>query len=327
MIMKNIVLIYFFLLFFFCGFVMTSYAECSGGYYQEPDDDEAGIKKDFTWKQKGFEFYIGGGIYFGDGKTALYYNGAPENDINLNLLLKNPYRKMDMLDVLRDVYRYIVITDIELRENFNQKPSYSIAMDISLGAKYRIQKNFYLELSYSFRRLSSENRFIFDFPGVPPSTVTDPWLLNYSRWQFLIAKEDRHYIDLSAGYIFQKHTVVKPFVSLGVLFTYIRIHSFLAIIEDVPFDLMEMARYPNWTPGIQEMPNYWDWAGPGFGLSLTAGLKIAFNRMVSIDPVFQLSIANFGNGSNLPGFNTTPCFNYMAGVRLVMNDALFSRGK
>jgi hypothetical protein len=321
--MKKIILIHSFLLAFFCGFVMTSSAQYSGGEY-EPDDEEFASKKDFTWKRKGFEFYIGAGLYFGDGKTAIYYNGAPGNDIHLNLLLNNEYRRNEIFDIIRSAYQYLDQNSlIELDEDFNQKPGYNVAMDISLGAKYRIQKNFYLELSYSFRRLSSENRFIFNFPEVPLSNITKP----YSDWQFLIAKEDRHYIDLSAGYIFQKHAVVKPFISMGLLFTYIRIHSFLAIIEGVPFDLMDAARYPNWTPGYQDMPNYWDWAGPGFGMSLTAGLKIAFNRMVSIDPVFQLSIANFGNGDNLPGFNTKPCFNYMAGIRLVMNDELFSRNK
>ncbi|MCL2435755.1 MAG: hypothetical protein FWD09_06425 [Lentimicrobiaceae bacterium] len=322
MMMKNIILLYFFFLPFFGDLLMTSAAQ--GSYNEYLDDEEIVRKKDLPWKRKGFEFYIGAGLYFGDGKTAIYYNGAPENSINLNNLLKNEYHRQEVFDIIRRAYPYLDQNSIiELDEVFNQKTGYSMAMDISLSVKYRIQKNFYLDLSYSFRRLSSENRFIFNFPEVPLSNITKP----YSNWQYLIAKEDRHYIDLSAGYILQKHAIVKPFISLGLLFTYIRIHSFLAIIEGVPFDLMYAARYPNWTPGTQEMPIYWDWAGPGFGMSLTAGLKIAFSRTVSIDPVFQLSIASFGNGGNLPHFNTSPCFNYMAGIRLVMNDELFSRNK
>ena len=368
--MRNIVLTYFFILFFFCGFIMVSYAQCAGGscrapnfksnqsfnkmsagtatkkepkryYYEETwegeieggyssqsfDDEEDVRKKDITWKRKGFEFFIGGGIYFGDKKTALYYNGAPENNINLNLILNNRYYWDEVLLIMRRAYPYI--DTIVLNQSFNQNSGYSIAMDIALGFRYRIQKNWYVELSYSFRRLSAENRFEFKFPGVPPSNIEKPYSKDYSRWQYLMAREDRHYIDFSIGYIMQKHAVVKPFLSAGLLFTYIRINRFLAIIEDAPpYDLLQMARYPDWIPGVQEMPNYRDWAGPGYGFSVTLGLKIAANRMVSLDPIFQLSIANFGNNSNnLPGFDTSICFNYMVGFRLVMNDGLFSRNK
>jgi len=303
--------------------------EIEGGYSSRDfNDEEDGRKKDITWKRKGFEFFIGGGIYFGDKKTALYYNGAPENNINLNLLLNNKYIWDEVILIVRDAYPNID-GPIVLRDDFSPKSAYSIAMDIAFGLRYRIQKNWFIDLSYSFRRLSAESQFIFDFPEhIPGSVIKPSYDLPYSKWQYLMAREDRHYIDLSMGYIMQKHAVVKPFLSVGLLFTYTRINRFLAIIENKPFDLLQMARYPDYVPGIQEMPNYRDFAGPGYGFSLTLGLKIAANRMVSLDPIFQLSIANFGNNSyNLPGFDTSICFNYMVGVRVVMNDGLFSKDK
>jgi hypothetical protein len=73
-------------------------------------------------------------------------------------------------------------------------------MDIALGAKYRFHKNWYLELSYSFRRLTCQNHFIFDFPGGIPGNKEHP---PQSNRENLLAKEDRHYIDLSLGYIYQ----------------------------------------------------------------------------------------------------------------------------
>jgi len=342
-IMKNIVLIHFFL-FLFYSFIMISRAQtCTGSqctapkkgktekektskeyYYDGSYDENEWKKRDITWKQKGFELFIGGGIYFASKQTANYYNGAPENNINLNLLLNNEYHWMRIVDILKRAYP-AVDYNIKLRENYNYNSSYDIAMDIALGVKYRLNKNWYLELSYSFRRLTCSNRFIFDFPGGVPGNKENP---PYSAWQFLVAKEDRHYIDFSVGYILQAHNIVKPFISVGGMFTYTRINRFLAVIEEEPFDLMAIARYPDWIPGVMEMPNYRDWAGPGYGASLTVGLKIAFNHLVSLDPMFQLSVASFGNNStNLPNFNTALGFNYMAGIRLVMNDALFSRNR
>jgi len=285
-------------------------------------DDEFTPKKDIAWKRKGFEFFIGGGIYFGGKKTANYYNGAPENDINLNLLMNNEQCWLDLRDRIKKAYPAID-DNFEIVDKYNRNSSYQMAMDVAVGAKYRIQQNWYIELGYSFRRLTCDNRFSFNFPGGIPGNKENP---PYSAWQFIVAKEDRHYIDFSVGYILQIHEIAKPFFSFGAFFNYIRIKSFHAIIEgdeQRPYDLMFFARHPDWN-GIEPVPNYHDWAGPGFGTTFTVGLKIAINRAVSLDPVFQLSIGSFGNNkANLPGFDTSPCVNYMAGVRIVLNDALF----
>jgi hypothetical protein len=195
-------------------------------------------------------------------------------------------------------------------------------MDISLGARYRFNRNWYCELSYSYRRISCENKFCFDFPGGIDGNKENP---PYSNWESLIAKEERHYIDFSIGYIFQENRIAKPFISIGAQFNYINIKSFLAIIEDKPFDLVSIARYPHYIPNVQYPINYRVWAGPGYGFSVTAGLKLVATHMVSLDPVFQLSMGSFGHSRNLPDFNTNLCFNYMVGVRLVVNSGFLSK--
>lgn len=321
--MKKISLHLFYFLLFLCGFITMALAqekkqnkETRAIYYKEDEPE-----KDFTWKRKGFEVYIGGGAYFASKKTANYYNGAPENEFNVNLLLDNQYYRDEILRIMREAYRYN--DTIALINDFNQNSAYNVAMDIALGGKYRFNKNWYIELSYSFRRVSVQNYFSFYFPGGIIGNMSP----SYSRNQSLLAKEDRHYIDFSIGYIFQKHNIIKPFISVGIMFTYIEIKHFDIFIENQPFDLLQIARYPNYIPNVQDMPNYRAWSGAGYGCSLTAGLKIACGKMVSLDPVFQVSAASFGNSSNLPGYNTKICFNYLAGVRLVMNDALFTRNK
>ncbi|MCL1849940.1 MAG: hypothetical protein FWF70_00795 [Bacteroidetes bacterium] len=332
---KTDLLLYCFLA-LFCSFVMTAQAQKypkakkvktekapKEDDYYDPYDDEEEYQKDISWKQKGFEFYLGGGIYFASKQTANYYNGAPENDINLHLLTNNKYHWDDILvNLLKKAYPSM--DTMVLRNDYNIDSRYSIAMDIALGGRYRLAKNWYLELSYSFRRASCENKFIFDNPyGIPGNKENPP----YSNWEYLIAKEDRHYIELSVGYIFQNNPIAKPFFSIGALFNYVRINSFLAIIENKSYDLMSIAKYPNWVPGVDEMPNYRGWTGAGYGFSFTAGLKLAVSRSVSLDPVFQLSVGSFGNSQELPGFNTNLCVNYMAGVRIVINDALFFKNK
>ena len=295
-----------------------------GDYY-----DEEMSYKDISWRQKGFEFFIGGGVYFGSKQTANYYNGAPENNINLNLIFDNPYYWKDgdrsVFNILKDKYPFMDTAYFEQKNGYNYKSKYNITMDIALGVKYRFKTNWYIELSYSFRRLTCENHFVFQLPSEELSFRT------VSNRQHLLAKEDRHYIDFSVGYILQKHHIVKPFIAVGGLFTYIDIKSFAAFIESSKpnFDLISIAKNPNYTHGVPTDPgnNYKYWRGPGYGCSLTVGLKIVAHRAVSLDPVFQLSAASFGNSKYLPGFNTNVCFSYMAGVRLVMNDALFVKNQ
>jgi opacity protein-like surface antigen len=321
----------------FCGFVITAQAQKhpkakkvktekapkEDEYYDPYDDEEEEYQGDIAWKQRGFEVYIGGGVYFAGKKTANYYNGAPENDINLHLLTGNKYRWEDIFyNLLKREYR--AMDTMKLREDYNIDSRYSVAMDISLGGRYRFLKNWYVELTYAFRRVSCENKFSFYNPsGVPGNKENPP----YSNWEYLVAKEDRHYIDLSVGYIFHNNPVAKPFFSIGAQFNYINIKSFLAIIEGIPFDLMEAARYPNWISGYDDMPNYRVWAGAGYGFSFTAGLKLAVNQSVSLDPVFQLSVGSFGHSKNLPDFNTNLSFNCMVGVRIVINDMMFFKKK
>jgi len=293
--------------------------------------DEEMDWKDKTWKQSGFEFFIGGGAYFGGKETANFYNGAPENSINLKLLFDNPYYWKEAENSVYNLLRHKYNTDSIIfnhKEGYNYKSKYNVTMDIALGVKYRFNRNWYIELSYSFRRLSCDNRFSFEFPLGIPGNKDNP---RYSGWQNLLAKEDRHYIDFSVGYIFQKHNIVKPFIAVGGLFTYIDIKSFSVFIESKKpsFDLISVAKNPHYTLGVQNNPGneYKYWRGPGYGASLTLGLKIVAHRAVSLDPLFQLSMASFGNSKILTGFNTKLCFNYMVGVRLVLNDAIFFRNK
>jgi len=311
--MKRITFFLLFLSVFYFGTILIVNAQF---------DDEPRI--DNVWQQKGFEFYIGTGVYFASKKTADYYTGAPDKDINLNLVFNNEFYKQQIWEILKNAYpyqeRYIINDNVML-------PAYNIAVDIQpLGLKYRFRRNWYFDLSYSLRILTADNVFHFKFPDVDPGNIEHN--SDISRAQHLVAVEYRHYIDLSLGYIFQKHPIAKPFISVGGLFTYTNIKKFHLFIEEKDFDLLEIAKYPNATPGVPDMPDYRVWAGPGYGFSATVGLKIAFSKLVSLDPFAQISVASFGNNKvSLPGFNTSLCPNYSVGVRLVICDFAVIRNK
>ncbi|MDR0206433.1 MAG: hypothetical protein LBI45_04145 [Bacteroidales bacterium] len=311
--MKGIPFFLIFLSVFYFGSILITYAQF--------DDDEP--RTDLVWRQKGFEFYIGSGAYFASKQTADYYTGYPDNDINLNLVFNNEYYNQQIWEIMNNAYpyqeKYIIEDNVML-------PAYNIAMDIAIGAKYRFLRDWYLDISYSFRRPIADNVFRFEFPDIDIGNINKN--SKYSRNQHLVAKEDRHYFDLSLGYIFQGHPITKPFISIGAMFTYTNIKKFLLFIEEKEFDLLAIAKNPNYTPGVQDMPDYRVWAGPGYGFSATVGLKIAFSKLVSLDPFAQISVASFGNSKvSLPDFNTSFCPNFSVGVRLVICDFAIIRNK
>ena len=49
-------------------------------FAQREQVGEAVTFHDTTWYDRGFDFYIGGGMFWGGRQTALYYNGSINNE-------------------------------------------------------------------------------------------------------------------------------------------------------------------------------------------------------------------------------------------------------
>ena len=64
---------------------------CVAGFAQREQIGEAVTFHDTTWYDRGFDFYIGGGMFWGGKKSALYYNGSRQNECNLDYLFNNEY--------------------------------------------------------------------------------------------------------------------------------------------------------------------------------------------------------------------------------------------
>ena len=76
----------------------------------------------------------------------------------------------------------------------------------------------------------------------------------------------------------------------------------------------------NYIPGVQSDGTIVKYGGPGFGFSAAAGLKLAFNKFVSLDPCFYFNAGKFG----LEGYKDFS-YNFGVLVRIIMNDSMFSK--
>ena len=287
---------------------------------------------DKTWADRGFDFYIGGGMLFGDKFNANYYNGSNLNENSLAYVFKNQYWYEEWLRTVSEYYSHISINDniyINDPEDFDWKLHYKLSMMVSLGARYKLGKGWALALSYSFSRLTTSTHVLLSSNTVSGNLYTQPVVA-------IVGKEYRSMIDLSASYLFSRVSpIVKPFVELGLQFNYAKAKSLDAVLLDKEnhvvgstYSLLNIYDNQGYYPGAQTFD--YVFGGPGFGFSGAAGLKIVCGKYVSIDPTFYCYMGRLGiyqgKSANGGGENKFT-FNYGAQIRIVMSDFFFSSRK
>ena len=295
---------------------------CFAAYAQREQIGEAVTFHDTTWYDRGFDVYIGGGMFWGGRQTALYYNGSRYNECNLNYIFDNEYRVRELLEAVVKVYPHISMSDqIGYNESdLNMLPNYTVSASVGVGVRYKIRNNWGISLSYMFSRLSTTNKLLLTYTSISGNLYDAPELT-------LVGKEDRSMIDLSVSYLFSGvHPIVKPFVEVGAQFNYAKVKKFDAILLDKRNNpvytqtLMDIYNGGNYVPGVDMQTYDVIYGGPGFGASFSAGLKIVVNKFVSIDPTFYFCASRLHLE---PYGNKVMSLNYGAMVRGVMNDFFF----
>lgn len=302
--------------------VFAIIACCIVGHAQRENVGEAVTFHDTTWYDRGFDVYIGGGMFWGGKQTALYYNGSRYNECNLNYIFENEYRTRELLEAVVKVYPHISMSDeIGYREDdLNMLPTYNLSACIGLGVRYKIRNNWGISLSYMFSRLTTTNKLLLTYTSVSGNLYRAPELT-------LSGKEDRSMIDLSVSYLFSGvHKIVKPFVELGAQFNYAKVKKFDAVLLDdnnnpvYTQTLLDIYNGGNYVPGVDMQTYDVIYGGPGFGVSFSAGLKLVINKYVSIDPTFYMCMSRLHLE---PYGSKVMSLNYGAMLRVVMNDFFF----
>ncbi len=285
---------------------------------------------DKSWADRGFDFFIAGGMLFGSPFNANYYNGSKLNENNFEFILNNQYWYEEWQRTVSEYYPHISMSDriyVKDPDDMDWNLRYKLSMMVSLGARYKLGNGWAVALSYSFSRLTTSTRVLLSSNAVTGNMYTQPVVA-------MVGKENRSMIDLTASYLFSRVSpVVKPFVELGVQFNYAKVKSFEATLLDKDghavgnsYSLRNVYDNQGYYPGAQTSDIIF--GGPGFGFSGAAGLKIVCGKYVSIDPTFYCYFGRLGvyQGKNVSGENKFS-FNYGAQLRVVMNDYFFSSRK
>lgn len=292
--------------------------------------EETPVKiSDKSWADRGFDFFISGGMLFGDKFNANYYNGSKYNENSLNFVFSNQYWYEEWQRTVSEYYPHISMSDriyVNDPDDMDWNLHYKLSLMVSLGARYKLGNGWAIALSYSFSRLTTSTQVLLSSNAVTGNMYKQPVVA-------IVGKEYRSMIDLSASYLFsQVSPIVKPFVELGLQFNYAKAKSFEAALLDKngkmvgnTYSLLNIYDNQGYYPGAQTYD--YTFGGPGFGFSGAAGLKIVCGKYVSIDPTFYCYFGRLGiyQGKNASGQGENKfTFNYGAQIRIVMSDFFFS---
>ena len=292
--------------------------------------EETPVKiSDKSWADRGFDFFISGGMLFGDKFNANYYNGSKYNENSLNFVFSNQYWYEEWHQTVPEYYPHISTFDriyVNDPDDMDWNLHYKLSLMVSLGARYKLGNGWAIALSYSFSRLTTSTQVLLSSNAVTGNMYKQPVVA-------IVGKEYRSMIDLSASYLFsQVSPIVKPFVELGLQFNYAKAKSFDAALLDKngkmvgnTYSLLNIYDNQGYYPGAQTYD--YTFGGPGFGFSGAAGLKIVCGKYVSIDPTFYCYFGRLGiyQGKNASGQGENKfTFNYGAQIRIVMSDFFFS---
>ena len=289
---------------------------------QREEIGEAVTFHDTTWYDRGFDVYIGGGMFWGGKQSALFYNGSKYNQCGLDYLFDNEYRVREIQEVVVRLYPHVSMSDkIGYDErDLNMDSRYNLGSCVTLGARYKIRNNWGLSLSYTFSRLTVTNKLLLTYSSVSGNQYRAPEMT-------LVGREDRSMIDLSMSYLFSgAHRIVKPFIEVGAQFNYVKVKKFEAVLLDsrnnpqLTLTLLDPYGGANYVPGIDMQTYDVIYGGPGFGASFATGIKFVINKYVSVDPTFygcmsKINLSVYGN--------KYMTFNYGVMLRVVMNDFFF----
>ena len=272
-------------------------------------------KNELNIAEPGVDFIVAGGIYMGSSKTAGYYSGQPQNELNLNYVFKNEYRMKEIIKLITDHNSFISSTDTTIGiRDYPEHVHYQPAMSVCIGASYRFDEHWRINIYYTFSRLVVKSVFNMSYDNRVPGNIDRPEFLRY----LLLGKENRSFFDLTGSYTFQFNKIFKPFIEFGAQFNFVKVKSLDAVIEDREFTLFDMYGGASYVPGMTEYkPHY---GGAGFGVTGVIGAKLAFSKSVSVDPCFYLSFGKIG----LNGYKDFH-LNWGAYIRLVLSDAMFQK--
>jgi hypothetical protein len=254
--------------------------------------------------RRGLVFGINMGILKGNGYSALYYNGAPGNENNINYIINNPYYREEIKHKVN-----------EHNFSLNSWPtsmSYDITILAGFYARYNVTNTLGYFMQFNIAKLNTTGQFALSIDSV--NFTSEPSL----RFFPIVGQEQRTYIDMGVQkqwYLGQLSTL---FAEGGINFTSVIVKkSAITFDGNTEYSLVNVYGSQQYVPNSGLQPYDVRQGGIGFGIFCGSGISLNFNNNVSVETGFNL----YYQSINLTGYENFR-LNYSIFTRLILRNFL-----
>jgi len=245
-------------------------------FSQEEDFTELDDNQSFGRWDLGLNF----GLYMPSNYHAKFYDGSASNVNNINYVFDNKYWYQDIYNELNAADTVLVL---ELPGNMRYRPAFQVG--IYFRRTFDNLMGFSLQFDYS--KLYASDKFTMQVD--PDYIATEPDIRIYDIW----GVEERINIDILFSRFFKlDNPMYMPFFEAGLNVTSTKVKEHKIKIEDLQYSLVDVYLNGSYVPGMTQ--NEYDiyQGGIGFGFTAAAGIKLRFNKQVSIDPGIRIYYQN-----------------------------------
>lgn len=246
-----------------------------GIHAQVVEDDDYG----------GLEAGLNVGVYFGNNKTANFYNGEDygSESNSADRIIDNVNYLNQINDVLeQNGYRY------PLEEGFyeTEYPTdmhYLPAIYAGLTGRYWFNRKVALAVSMNYSRLNTKDNFVIynTNPDIPPSNKENQYVIGT-----IAGQEDRVNIDIGLVNSFAIHEKMNFIFEVGFNLNNTTVIMNKIEIYGLVLDIQYKGPH-DYVPGGTGQQYNIRQGGIGYGAYATPGLQINFNEGVSMDILAQ----------------------------------------
>jgi hypothetical protein len=238
--------------------------------YQDYDDQD---QQTFGQWDLGLNF----GMHWANKYHAGFYDGSHENVNTIDFILGNKYHVQDIMHALN-------VADTFYLAELPQDMRYTPAFQIGIYFRKTFDNYTGLSLQFDYTKLTAGDVFTLEVDP-QPNIGKEPDIRIYQIW----GVEERINIDiLFSKYFKTNNQMLIPFFESGINInsTFVKDNSIK--IENLQYSLVNNYIQGGYVPGVQPNTYHVQQGGIGWGVSAAVGLKMIFNKTVSVDPGFRV---------------------------------------
>lgn len=229
-----------------------------------------------TGKFTGWDLGMNFGFYVPAAYHARFYDGSATNVNHISYVFGNKYYYDQIRNSLNSSDTFFIT-------GMPSNMRYTSTFSVGLYFRRTFENKLGIAMEFNFSKLKAED--FFQIQVDPNIILTEPDLRLFPIW----GMEERVNINLLfSKYFPSKNSLYVPFFEAGLNINSTRVTENKIKINDLEYSIVDVYLSGSYVPGVQQTQYDIRQGGIDLGLAAGGGVKLVFNKNISIDPGIQL---------------------------------------